>query len=54
MDYKLSILLIDMLLSPNWQQGGGVSMNDILLSFTVSVKAGIVSYYICKWIDRQK
>lgn len=24
---------------------------DIILSFLVSVMAGIVSYYICKWLD---
>lgn len=29
-------------------------MNDILLSFVVSVMAGIVSYYLCKWIDGHK
>ena len=33
--------------------GGGESM-DILLTFFLSVAAGIVSYYICKWIDRHK
>jgi hypothetical protein len=25
---------------------------SIILSFLVSVMAGIVSYYICKWLDR--
>ena len=29
-------------------------MVDILLSFLVSVGAGVVSYYICKWLDRDK
>ena len=24
---------------------------DIILSFLVSVMAGIVSYYVCKWLD---
>ena len=27
---------------------------DFLLTFFLSVAAGIVSYYICKWIDRHK
>lgn len=24
---------------------------DILITFFVSVVAGIVSYYVCKWLD---
>ena len=24
---------------------------DLLISFFVSVAAGVVSYYICKWLD---
>ena len=31
-------------------EGGGVHLN-ILISFLVSVVAGVVSYYICKWLD---
>ena len=27
-------------------------MNDYFAAFIVSVMAGIVSYYICKWLDR--
>lgn len=26
-------------------------MEEILVTFLVSVIAGIVSYYICKWLD---
>ena len=29
-------------------------MGDIILTFLVSVIAGVVSYYICKWLDRDK
>ena len=29
-------------------------MEEILLTFLVSVGAGVVSYYICKWLDRNK
>jgi len=25
---------------------------DILINFIVSVGAGVVAYYICKWLDR--
>jgi capsular polysaccharide biosynthesis protein len=25
---------------------------EIIIGFVVSVAAGIVSYYICKWLDR--
>jgi len=30
--------------------GGGVFI-DIIISFLVSVMAGVVAYYICKWLD---
>ena len=26
---------------------------ELLISFILSVVAGIVSYYICKWLDEQ-
>ena len=40
---------------PNLQQKGGEClMGDIILTFLVSVIAGVVSYYICKWLDRDK
>ena len=26
---------------------------DLLITFTLSVEAGVVSYYICKWLDEQ-
>ena len=29
----------------------GVIPMDILFSFILSVAAGVVSYYICKWLD---
>ncbi|MET3749978.1 hypothetical protein ABID24_001213 [Blautia caecimuris] len=29
-------------------------MFEIIISFLVSVTAGIASYYICKWLDRNK
>ncbi len=28
-------------------------MLEILISFLVSVAAGIISYYVCKWLDRR-
>ena len=31
----------------------GVIPMDILFSFILSVAAGVVSYYICKWLDDQ-
>ncbi len=42
--------IIFLLSHPFWQQEGGVPV-EITLSFLVSVMAGIVSYYICKWLD---
>jgi hypothetical protein len=29
-------------------------MTELVTTFLVSVLAGIVSYYICKWLDRDK
>ena len=26
-------------------------MGEIVLAFVISVLAGVVSYYICKWLD---
>ena len=31
--------------------GRGVSVMEIMLSFIISVTAGVVAYYICKWLD---
>lgn len=39
-----------MLSHPIWQQKGGVLV-EIIISFLVSVMAGVASYYICKWLD---
>ena len=30
-----------------------VSFMNFIISFTLSVAAGVVSYYICKWLDDQ-
>ena len=32
-------------------KGGDDRMGEILLAFIISVMAGIVAYYICKWLD---
>jgi hypothetical protein len=29
-------------------------MTELVTTFLVSVLAGVVSYYICKWLDRDK
>jgi hypothetical protein len=29
-------------------------MEEILVTFLVSVLAGVVSYYICKWLDGRR
>ena len=36
---------------PNPSQWREVRNLEILVSFLVSVLAGIVTYYICKWLD---
>ena len=42
---------IVLLLSPIWQQKGGDTMTDILITFLVSVLASVTGHYICKWLD---
>ena len=40
--------------TPDCQQEGGVAMSDdAICSFFTSVVASIVSYYICKWLDKR-
>lgn len=34
-----------------WQQREVMALS-ILTSFFVSVAAGVVGYYVCKWLDR--
>ena len=42
-------------LLPNLQQKGGEClMAELSITFLVSVLAGVVSHYICKWLDRDK
>ena len=39
---------------PTWiYKRKGVIPMDILFSFILSVAAGVVSYYICKWLEEQ-
>jgi hypothetical protein len=39
------------LLSNLFQRKGGDQMS-VIAAFTVSVAAGVICYYICKWLDR--
>ena len=29
-------------------------MGEVFTAFLISVIAGVISYYICKWLDRDK
>ena len=40
-----------MLLPSIWQQKGGLSVLDVLISFLVAVAAGVACHYIIKWLD---
>lgn len=46
-----NLLYFFLLLPPIWQQKGGVSTLEILTNFFLSVMAGVISYYICKWLN---
>lgn len=37
----------------SFQQEGGAHM-DYIIAFLISVLAGIVGHFICKWLDRDK
>ena len=45
--------IIDLLPSPILVQEGGIAL-DILISFIISVIAGVVAYYICEWLDGEE
>jgi hypothetical protein len=38
---------------PIWQQKGGVYMQEII-SFFISIVAGVICHLICKWLDRDR
>ena len=46
MCYNLSVA------TPRQAQKGGVNLEDLLVSFLISVGASVVAYLICKWLDR--
>ena len=53
MFHKNNAHVIILLLSlPIWQRKGGYCL-EFIISFLVSVAAGVISYYICKWLDRK-
>lgn len=37
-----------------WKRYGKIVMLSSLLSFILSVLAGVVAYYICKWLDGEE
>ena len=49
--YQTFVRVIIIVLSlPPTQEGGEIM--SIIIAFLISVAAGVVSYYICKWLDR--
>ncbi|RHO13771.1 molybdenum cofactor biosynthesis protein MoaD [Butyricicoccus sp. AM18-35] len=39
---------------PHTGRGRGCSSMEILSSFVISVVAGVIANYICKWLDGDK
>ena len=37
-----------------FRRKGGASAVNIIIAFMVSVAAGVVTHYICKWLDGHK
>lgn len=48
---KLKFDILYMLLTPNWQQEGGVIFLFSLNRFWIAVMVNVTAYYICKWLD---
>ena len=46
-------VIMGLLPSPILVQKGGLTV-DLLISFIISVIAGVVAYYICEWLDREE
>ena len=42
--------IIYLLATPFRKRKGGENMQEVI-SFVMAVAAGVVSYYICKWLD---
>jgi hypothetical protein len=42
---------IILLSNPFWQQKGGCKMENMFLTFLLSIVASIIAYYICKRLD---
>lgn len=43
--------IIVLLSYPFRQRKGGAGLTEYLYPFLISVMAGVVSYYVCKWLD---
>ena len=39
---------------PDKREGGEIRMEGITVSLLVSIAAGIICHYICKWLDEHK
>ena len=44
--------IIVMLPLPTLAQKGGLTLQELFISFILSVMADIVCHFICKWLDR--
>lgn len=43
--------IIKLLLPQTGNRKGGVEMLEVLISLIVSIIAGVITHYICKWLD---
>lgn len=50
--YKIDIIYN--VATPRQAQKGGLTLQDLFISFILSVLASIVAYYVCKWLDGEK
>lgn len=50
--YKIDIIYN--VATPRQAQNGGLTLQDLFISFILSVLASIVAYYVCKWLDGEK
>lgn len=52
--FYIKIDIIYNVATPRQAQKGGLTLQDLFISFILSVLASIVAYYVCKWLDGEK
>ena len=52
LNYKKFLIIIFFVVVPNLTSERGLYSLSMIISLLVSIMANVISYYICKWLDR--